>query len=226
MCSATRQMAPRSPCARTCRTSSSGSCWDRSMGRRRCCRSARARGTSWATSPRQAHQPVSIGTSSARIRRNGATWSRSVLTMTDWPKAGVCRHMPRTSREADAEDDDAEDRAPKQGLMIPASMGLRFQVPADLVSFTVTASWGTYETVETDQVTKAGRPVRHYQRHAGRGGAAIALARPDTGRAHGDGPAPRLGLLAHRPLRRRANSAACWWRSPCAMTGRLQCLSR
>ena len=30
--------------------------------------------------------------------------------------------------EADAEDDDAEDRAPKQGLMIPASMGLRFQV--------------------------------------------------------------------------------------------------
>ena len=55
--------------------------------------------------------------------------------------------------EADAEDDDAEDRAPKQGLMIPASMGLRFQVPADLESFTVTASWGTYETVETDQVT-------------------------------------------------------------------------
>ncbi len=66
--------------------------------------------------------------------------------------------------EADAEDDDAEDRAPKQGLMIPASMGLRFQVPADLESFTVTASWGTYETVETDQVTKAGRAVRHYQR--------------------------------------------------------------
>ena len=66
--------------------------------------------------------------------------------------------------EADAEDDDAEDRAPKQGLMIPASMGLRFQVPADLESFTVTASWGTYETVETDKVTKAGRPIRHYQR--------------------------------------------------------------
>lgn len=66
--------------------------------------------------------------------------------------------------EADAEDDDVEDRAPKQGLMIPASMGLRFQLPHDLESFTVTASWGTYETVETDQVTKAGRPVRHYQR--------------------------------------------------------------
>lgn len=33
--------------------------------------------------------------------------------------------------------------------MIPASMGLRFQVPPDLVSFTVTASWITYETVES-----------------------------------------------------------------------------
>ena len=48
--------------------------------------------------------------------------------------------------------------------MIPASMGLRFQVPADLASFTSSASWGTYETVETDEVTKAGRPIRHYQR--------------------------------------------------------------
>ncbi|MDI3194264.1 DISARM system helicase DrmA [Pseudarthrobacter sp. AL07] len=65
---------------------------------------------------------------------------------------------------ADAEDDDTEDRTPKQGLMIPASMGLRFQVPANLASFTVTASWGTYSTVETDQVTKAGRPIRYYQR--------------------------------------------------------------
>ena len=66
--------------------------------------------------------------------------------------------------EADAEDDDVEDRAPKQGLMIPASMGLRFQVPADLEAFRVVATWGTYETVETDKVTKAGRPVREYQR--------------------------------------------------------------
>ena len=41
--------------------------------------------------------------------------------------------------EADSQDDDSEDRAPKQGLMIPASMGLRFQIPLDLESFTVTA---------------------------------------------------------------------------------------
>ena len=66
--------------------------------------------------------------------------------------------------EADSDDDDAEDRAPKQGLMIPSSMGLRFQVPLDLESFTVTASWGTYESVQTDKVTKAGRPIRHFQR--------------------------------------------------------------
>lgn len=66
--------------------------------------------------------------------------------------------------EADGEDDDADDRAPKQGLMIPSSMGLRFQVPTDLESFTVTATWGTYESVQTDKVTKSGRPIRHYQR--------------------------------------------------------------
>ncbi|MBD0022680.1 MULTISPECIES: DISARM system helicase DrmA [Gordonia] len=66
--------------------------------------------------------------------------------------------------EADAEDDDVEDRAPKQGLMIPASMGLRFQVPADLDTFRVVASWGTYETVETGKVTKTGNPVREHQR--------------------------------------------------------------
>lgn len=66
--------------------------------------------------------------------------------------------------EVDSDEDDAEDRAPKQGLMIPASMGLRFQVPASLESFVVTASWGIYESVETEKVTKAGRPIRNYQR--------------------------------------------------------------
>lgn len=66
--------------------------------------------------------------------------------------------------EADAEGEDLEDPAPKQGLMIPASMGLRFQLPADQETFTVTASWGTYSSVESGEVTKAGRPVRHFQR--------------------------------------------------------------
>ncbi|BBZ40277.1 DISARM system helicase DrmA [Mycobacterium conspicuum] len=78
--------------------------------------------------------------------------------------------------DADGEDDDADDRAPKQGLMIAASMGLRFQVPLDLGSFTVTASWGTYESVQTDQVTKSGRPIRHYQRTPVEEARTIALA--------------------------------------------------
>lgn len=65
---------------------------------------------------------------------------------------------------ADTDEDDVDDRAPKQGLMIPASMGLRFQVPADLAEFTVTASWGTYEGFATDEVNKKGRPIPAYRR--------------------------------------------------------------
>jgi len=66
--------------------------------------------------------------------------------------------------EAEVEGDDPDDRTPKQGLMIPASMGLRFQVPAELESVAVTASWGTYVSFDTGEVSKAGKPVRHYQR--------------------------------------------------------------
>uniref|UniRef100_UPI003D932E5F DISARM system helicase DrmA n=1 Tax=Gordonia sp. B7-2 TaxID=3420932 RepID=UPI003D932E5F len=90
-----------------------------------------------------------------------------VEVRTDSDAAAEGRGVPAygaDDTEADAEDDDVEDRTPKQGLMIPSSMGLRFQVPADLEAFRVVASWGTYETVETEKVTKAGRPVRDYQR--------------------------------------------------------------
>lgn len=83
--------------------------------------------------------------------------------------------------EADAADDDAEDRAPKQGLMIPSSMGLRFQIPPHIESFTVTASWGTYESVQTDKVTKAGRPIRHFQRIPVEESRTIRLADLDAG---------------------------------------------
>jgi hypothetical protein len=65
---------------------------------------------------------------------------------------------------ADTDEDDVEDKAPTQGLMIPASMGLRFQVPDDLADFTVTASWGTYQSVKTEEVDKKGRPIRRYRR--------------------------------------------------------------
>ena len=49
-----------------------------------------------------------------------------------------------------------EDEPQQRGLMIPASMGLRFQIPDDLESFTVTASWGVYEPV-TDGGRRQGR---------------------------------------------------------------------
>ncbi len=94
---------------------------------------------------------------------------------------GVPAHAAE-DQSAEAQDDDAEDRSPKQGLMIPASMGLRFQVPRDLESFTVTASWGAYEAVTTDQVTKSGRPVRHYQRIPLEEARSIKLAELTAGR--------------------------------------------
>ncbi|MEV6931442.1 DISARM system helicase DrmA [Dactylosporangium sp. NPDC051485] len=65
---------------------------------------------------------------------------------------------------ADSDEDDVDDQAPKQGLMIPATMGLRFQVPDELAEFTVTASWGTYESVATGEVDKKGRKIRQYRR--------------------------------------------------------------
>lgn len=66
--------------------------------------------------------------------------------------------------EAEASDDDTEDRGPKQGLMLPSSMGLRFQLPATLDAFNVTATWGVYEPFATGEETKAGRAIRHYRR--------------------------------------------------------------
>lgn len=83
--------------------------------------------------------------------------------------------------EADADEDEADDRAPKQGLMIPSSMGLRLQVPPDLKAFTVTASWGIYESVQTDKVTRAGRPIRHFQRTPVEERRTIRLADIDAG---------------------------------------------
>lgn len=55
-----------------------------------------------------------------------------------------------TAADEDSGSNDSEDAAPKRGLVIPASMGLRFQIPADLESFTVTASWGQYNRVSRE----------------------------------------------------------------------------
>ncbi|WP_314686054.1 DISARM system helicase DrmA [uncultured Bifidobacterium sp.] len=59
---------------------------------------------------------------------------------------------------------DRDDEPVRRGLMIPASMGLRFQVPADLEAVTVHASWGVYHPERTGRVLKNGREERHYRR--------------------------------------------------------------
>lgn len=61
--------------------------------------------------------------------------------------------------------DELQDSAQQRGLMIPASMGLRFQIPMALASFTVRCSWGSYEpTAETGIFDKSGKQVRGYGR--------------------------------------------------------------
>ncbi|MCL2465611.1 MAG: helicase, partial [Micrococcales bacterium] len=59
---------------------------------------------------------------------------------------------------------DRDDEPVRRGLMIPASMGLRFQVPRNAESFTVRASWGVYNPEKTGETTKDGREVRKYRR--------------------------------------------------------------
>ena len=64
--------------------------------------------------------------------------------------------VPTDDHYVDDRDDDQQDRGPQRGLMIPSSMGLRFQIPQDLDTFIVTASWGTYASVATEEVTRSG----------------------------------------------------------------------
>lgn len=109
----------------------------------------------------------------------------SVSPETAYPLGRIApkRLMPVGDGGAASEDDDArderqaedadlgtdeeggEDAAPKRGLIIPASMGLRFQIPADLVSFTVRASWGSYHSRNAEgETTEAGRARREFVR--------------------------------------------------------------
>ncbi|MGO9294505.1 MAG: DISARM system helicase DrmA [Streptosporangiaceae bacterium] len=74
------------------------------------------------------------------------------------------RGVPVTAVEESgggADESAAEDVPQQRGLMVPASMGLRCQIPDDLESFTVTASWGVYATVASEE-DKPGS--RRYQR--------------------------------------------------------------
>lgn len=68
------------------------------------------------------------------------------------------------SQGIDDDDDDSEDRVPKQGSMLPSSMGLRFQVPTETPAVTVTASWGTYRPVPSERTTRDGKKLSDYSR--------------------------------------------------------------
>lgn len=76
------------------------------------------------------------------------------------------RGVPVTAVEesgAGADEDSAEDEPQKRGLMIPASMGLRCQIPDDVAELMVTASWGVYQPVKEKR--EDGTPsLRRYQR--------------------------------------------------------------
>ncbi|MFC5379324.1 DISARM system helicase DrmA [Aquipuribacter nitratireducens] len=65
---------------------------------------------------------------------------------------------------AESDEDAVDDQPQRRGLMIPASMGLRFQIPADLPTFTVRASWGVYNPFDSGEVSKGGAAIRHFRR--------------------------------------------------------------
>lgn len=68
------------------------------------------------------------------------------------------------SETAGSDDEGAEDVPLRRGLMIPASMGLRFQVGLDVENVVIRAEWGTYRSEETDEVTPSGRQKRKFRR--------------------------------------------------------------
>lgn len=83
----------------------------------------------------------------------GAETGEAATDVGDTIAAAQSRGVPVTAVDdssTDADEDDGNDEPPKRGLMIPASMGLRFQLPLDLASFTVTASWGIYDSIKAD----------------------------------------------------------------------------
>ncbi|MEU0876784.1 DISARM system helicase DrmA [Nocardia brasiliensis] len=81
--------------------------------------------------------------------------------------AKAIRGVPVTSVDDDsvsADEDTAEDGPQRRGLIIPASMGLRFQIPADLKSFVVTASWGQYHALPAEFDNEGNRLPTKFQR--------------------------------------------------------------
>ena len=88
----------------------------------------------------------------APTRLTGAADDLEAAASTGAPVTGVEEEMTNATAEEDP-GQDTDDEPVRRGLMIPASMGLRFQVPADpaeLESITVHISWGTYESTGRD----------------------------------------------------------------------------
>lgn len=118
--------------------------------------------------------------------------------------------------EAGAPDEDGGEDAPqKRGLMIPASMGLRFQVPVDQPAVTVTARWGTYHPVDTGEVSERGRPIRGYRRTQHEVPLTLPLTELAPGVTHEFTVLDKVLLKvdchldAHDPSRRLVEAALC-----------------
>lgn len=80
--------------------------------------------------------------------------------------ADQSRGVPVTAVDdstAESDDESVEDTPQKRGLMVPASMGLRLQIPLDLAELTITASWGVYHPASDDEDNKDSR-VRRFRR--------------------------------------------------------------
>ena len=88
----------------------------------------------------------------APTRLTGAADDLEAAASTGAPVTGVEEEMTNATAEEDP-GEDTDDEPVRRGLMIPASMGLRFQVPADpaeLESIAIHVSWGTYEPTGRD----------------------------------------------------------------------------
>lgn len=111
-------------------------------------------------------EPISSETSDGRAENEDA----GAAELGDDLDARESRGVPQVSGDdsaIDADEDtggDRDDEGVKRGLMIPASMGLRFQVPADLDEFTVIVEWGEYNGTRTGEVTATGREIRAFAR--------------------------------------------------------------
>ncbi len=104
----------------------------------------------------------------APVRLTDKDWDEDPATdVGDELDALESRGVPVTAVDdaaTTADEDTAEDGPQRRGLIIPASMGLRLQIPTDLTSFTVTASWGTYEPLPTEVGDDGNRSAPRFQR--------------------------------------------------------------